>query len=474
MKNYKKGTPEAVLAIFRELCTIPHGSGNTKAISDYCVAFAKKLGLKVIQEPCNNVIIYKDATPGYEGRPAVMIQGHLDMVCEKTPECPIDMAKEGLDVRVDGDIMYAEGTTLGGDDGIAIASALALLESEDVPHPAIEAVFTVDEETSMVGAGELDASKLKSRIVLNMDSEEEGVLTVGCAGGCTAQITWTGKKTPAEGTVWRITVDGLCGGHSGVDINKGKANADMLLADVLSKLGALRLSSICGGTKGNAIPRTAEAVIVTNCPQVERIVTEAEKAYAEAYAATEPELQIHAEQVTQTVTAFDETLSEQIVNMLSTQPNGVQAMSKEIPGLVQTSLNLGILVSSETDVQAIVTFRSSVEAEKKALSEKIAGMATANGAEVMLSGDYPAWEYNPESRLREVMIRCYEELNGKKPKVELIHAGLECGILSAKLPGMDAVSFGPDLMDIHTTRERLSISSVARTWELVLRVLATL
>ncbi|MBQ9081946.1 MAG: aminoacyl-histidine dipeptidase [Clostridia bacterium] len=475
MNNYKKGSAEAVLAHFRQLCNIPHGSGNTKAISDYCVQFAQERGLRVIQEPCNNVIVFKKATPGYEDHPAVILQGHLDMVCEKDPDCALDMATEGIRLVEEGDWMSADGTTLGGDDGIAVACALALLDCDTLKHPPLEIVLTVDEETGMDGAVALDPSPLTARVLLNMDTEDEGVFTAGCAGGCTAQLRWDGNKTAADGEAWAIKVDGASGGHSGGDINKGKANADILLANVLKRLGALRLVRINGGSKGNAIPRLAEAVVVPeNGAAVADIVAAAHAEYTAAYAVAEPELVITARTVANDAPAFSTERSAEIVDQLATQPNGVQQMSEVIPNLVQTSLNLGILTTDDSGVSAVVSLRSNVGAEKAKLKDRLADITRAHGGSIEFVSEYPAWEYRPESRVRDLLVQCYEEQTGKKPKVEVIHAGLECGLLGEKLPGLDAVSFGPEMHDIHTSRERMSKSSAARTWDLLLRVLEKL
>ncbi len=475
MNNYKKGSAEAVLAYFRQLCDIPHGSGNTKAISDFCVRFAQERGLRVIQEPCNNVIIFKKASPGYEDHPAVILQGHLDMVCEKDPDCALDMATEGIRLVEEGDWMSADGTTLGGDDGIAVACALALLDCDTLKHPPLEIVLTVDEETGMDGAVALDPTPLTARVLLNMDTEDEGVFTAGCAGGCTAHLRWAGEKTPANGEAWCIKVDGASGGHSGGDINKGKANADVLLANVVKRLGALRLVDIHGGSKGNAIPRVAEAVVIPeNSAAVEAIVAAAHAEYTAAYAVAEPELVITAVRVTNDAPAFSTERSAEIVDQLATQPNGVQQMSEVIPNLVQTSLNLGILTTDDTGVSAVVSLRSNVGAEKAKLKEKLADITRAHGGSIEFVSEYPAWEYRPESRVRDLLVQCYEEQTGKKPKIEVIHAGLECGLLGEKLPGLDAVSFGPEMHDIHTSRERMSKSSAARTWDLLLRVLEKL
>lgn len=462
------------LDIFKEICGIPHGSGNTKAISDYCAAFARARGLRVIQEPCNNVIIFVPGTPGYEAHLPVMIQGHMDMVCAQTVNCPLDMARDGLRLRDDGEWLWAEGTTLGADDGIAVAYALALTDS-DVPHPPLEIVLTVEEETGMDGAHALNPAPLHARTLLNLDSEAEGVLTVGCAGGCRADIRWNASRNDAGGSAIRVVVDGLRGGHSGAEIHLGRGNANILLAKLLAAVGALRLVSVSGGSKDNVIPGRAEAVVrVPDAAAACRAVSELGAAMQAEFAEADPALRILAEPVDTSEPAFSEADSAQIIAMLSTQPNGVQQMCPDIPGLVQTSLNLGTLHSDASGVTATVSLRSSVNAEKDALAARLADAAQAHGAQIAFHGAYPAWEFRADSPLREQITHCFTALYGHAPKVEVIHAGLECGLLSEKLPGLDAVSMGPEICDIHTPRERLSLASAERTWQLVCRVLRAL
>lgn len=460
------------LHFFEEISRIPRGSGNTRAISDYCAAFARDRGLRWIREPCHNVLIFKDATAGYETHPAVMIQGHLDMVCEKDPDCPIHMDRDGLRLKRTGEWLFAEGSTLGADDGIAVAYALALLDSDRIPHPPLEVVLTVDEETGMDGARLIDPAPLKARTLLNIDSEAEGILTVGCAGGCRAEVRWNAARSAVSGAAWRIAVGGLRGGHSGMDIDKGRANADILLARILAEFRSLRLIRLSGGAKDNAIPRTAEAIIAVD-EAVPEIAARMAAGFRAEFGTAEPDLTVIAEPVAADA-AFSEADSARVVDMLATQPNGIQSMCPQIPGLVQTSLNLGTLKSDFSGVTATMSLRSSVNAEKAELKNRLAAMAAAHGAQISFHGEYPAWEYRPDSPIRELMCRCYRELNGAEPSVETIHAGLECGLLGAKLPGLDAVSFGPDILDIHTTRERLNLPSAERTWQLICRVLAAL
>lgn len=465
--------PQAALHYFEELCAIPHGSRDTRRISDYCVRFAQAHGLRYVQDAHNNVVIYKDAAPGYEDHPTVILQGHLDMVCEKEPDCDIDFSTDGLRLRQDGTYLFAEGTTLGGDDGIAVAYALAVLASDEIAHPPLEAVFTVDEEIGMLGADAMDMSVLKGRVMLNIDSEDEGILTAGCAGGATATITLPASRAAVQGAAWRVRVDGLTGGHSGVEINKGRVNANKLMGDLLSRLPEFRIVRVDGGAKDNAIPRSCEALLVSGAPDFAVRFEEEKARCMEQLPAAEPNVRITCEPA-EAEGALSPDCTAAVVGLLRELPNGVQKMSADIEGLVQTSLNLGILKTSAQDVTMTFSVRSSVGAEKAALTARLAALAQRYGASYSQMGEYPAWEYRKDSRLREIMVRTFEELYGKKPVVDVIHAGLECGIFSDRLKGLDAVSFGPQMHDIHTSRERLELASVARTWDYLVAVLAKL
>ena len=460
--------PRSVFRFFEQMCAIPHGSGNTKAISDYCVKFAESRGLEVHQDGLNNVVIVKPATPGYEAAPTVIVQGHLDMVAEKTPDSPINFLTDGLELEVDGDFIRAKGTTLGGDDGIAVAMALAVLDAKDLAHPRLECLFTIDEETGMDGAVGFDASILQGKRLLNIDSEEEGILTVSCAGGATSCLTVPVKRVPVQGNAWRVGVRGLTGGHSGVEINKGRANANKVLAAALQGL-PVTLCSIAGGSKDNAIPRASEAVVVSEADDFAALFA------ANAAKTALPETEQHAEFYCEPAEAGEMLAgSEAVLGLLNAVPNGVQAMSSDIPGLVQTSLNLGILTTDADAVRLTFSVRSSVNREKFGLIDQLKALAARFGGSYSESGEYPAWEYQKDSRLREVMVEVFEAQYGRKPVVEAIHAGLECGIFSDRLPGLDAVSFGPQMHDIHTSRERLDIASTARTWEYLVAVLERL
>ncbi len=464
------GNPQRVLHYFEEICSIPHGSGNCGTIAAYCVKIAENLGYPVRRDEHYNVIIKKPASAGYEGHEPVILQGHLDMVCEKDPDCNIDFEREGLRLNTDGEWIWAKGTTLGGDDGIAVAMGLALLEDNTLPHPPLEVVFTTDEETGMFGAAGLDVSDLKGKLLLNIDSECEGVLTVSCAGGARAEITLPLTKEANTLPVKKVFFHGLQGGHSGVEIDKGRINADILMGNFLKGIpGEYRIVSLFGGTKDNAIPAAGECVIATHVDLT---------AYAADFVTqnrpeTDPGLVIDIVDFAAD-SAFDTLSTARIAGFLTTVPNGIQAMSKNIEGLPETSLNLGQLNCTDSGIVATFSVRSSVSAAKKALLNTLEETAKAFDGTFSYHGDYPAWEYREDSRLRTAMVSVYEGLYGKKPVVEAIHAGLECGFFCDKIPGLDAVSFGPDMRDIHTPREMLNIPSVARTYEYLLAILKEL
>ena len=466
--------PRGVFRFFEELCAIPHGSSNTKAVSDWLMDFARERGLEAYQDGLNNVIIIKEATSGYESAEPVILQGHMDMVCEKAPGCAKDMEKEGLDLAVDGDAVYAEGTTLGGDDGIAVAMALAILDADDIPHPRLEAVFTVDEEIGMLGATALDVSMLRGRRMLNLDSEEEGVFTVGCAGGNLTQCTLPLTRAPYAGKALTVTVGGLRGGHSGAEIDKGLGNANMLMGRLLyaaSRKAELRLVEVNGGLKDNAIPRETVATLVTTDPEaVLAVCRELDAQLKNEYRTTDPNVFVTAAESTASLPMDDDT-TRRVLCFLTCAPNGIQAMSADMPGLVQTSLNLGILKTEKDAVIASFCVRSSIDGQKQMLVERLTCMTEALGGTVEVFGDYSGWEYRPDSPLRELLVEVFTQQYGHAPRIEAIHAGVECGIFSGKLPGLDCVSMGPAPTEIYTCREKLYISSVQRLWTMVLETL---
>ena len=470
--------PQAVFACFEKLCAIPHGSRNTKAISDYLVAFAREQGIRCIQDNLNNVILFGEGTCGMESHAPVILQGHMDMVCEKDPGCSLDMASQGLDVTHDDACVYAKGTTLGGDDGIAVAYAMALLMDKTIPHPPLEVIITVDEEIGMLGAAEIDLSMLKGRRMINLDSEEEGIFTVSCAGGATAVIALPNARHAVYGPCIRLAVDGLQGGHSGAEIHKNRANANKVMGEFLGriqKLMPLCLTSFSGGSKDNAIPRSCQATAVAMGIHLERI--------NEVAAALQAEIREKYDEPEATVQAFDVDAlggnglstedTAKVIALLNAVPNGVQAYSADIPGLVQTSLNMGIAKLGER-FTATFSVRSSVNQEKQALLDKLRELAAFYGGSYSQMGEYPAWEYRKNSTLRDTMVRIYRQMFGKEPEVLAIHAGLECGLLGQKIPGLDCVSIGPQMHDIHTSREKLEIASTERTWRFLLEVLKAL
>ena len=495
--------PKRVFHYFEEICKIPHGSGNTKQISDYLVQFAKDHDLKYVQDEMNNVVIYKPGTAGYENAPVVIIQGHMDMVCEKDTDCDIDFEHDGLRLVFEDGVISADGTTLGGDDGIAVAFALAILDADDIPHPPLECVFTVDEEIGMLGAAAIDCSPLKSRIMLNLDSEDEGYLLVSCAGGAcaTCHIPVEYENAKDDHSVVKIIVEGLTGGHSGVEIIKQRANADKQLARLLYNIGRdvpYRLISIQGGLKDNAIPNKAEAYVGIDPENVDNFVKSAEKnekILRHEFGNTDPELVVKVEtDLSDDLGSYNnaddvqndmygriminrvmtEKSSDIVIRSLMMMPNGIQKMSNDIEGLVQTSLNLGILKTTEDEVTASFSVRSSVQSEKENLIDQLRCVSVSAGGNLDVQGDYPAWEYRHDSPLRDIMVDVFEEQYGRKPVIQALHAGVECGLFAGKLPGLDCVSFGPDMKNIHTSRESMDVASVQRTWRYTLGILEKL
>ena len=470
--------PGSVFRYFEEICAIPHGSRNTKAISDYLVAFAKEHNLKYIQDESNNVILFGPGTCGMEDHAPVILQGHMDMVCEKDASCPLDMAVDGLDLMHDDRFVYAKGTTLGGDDGIAVAYALAILEDNTIAHPPLEVIITVDEEIGMLGANAIDLSMLRGRTLVNLDSEEEGIFTVSCAGGATSVISLPVERKAVYGPCVRLTVDGLQGGHSGAEIHKNRANANKVMGEYLSriqKLMPLCLTSFSGGSKDNAIPRSCQATVVAMGIGIERINDVAAQLQAEIREKyDEPEATVQAFDVDALGgNSLTTSATSDVISLLCACPNGVQSYSQDIPGLVQTSLNLGIAKLGD-QFTATFSVRSSVNQEKEKLIRKLRELTDFYNGSYSQSGTYPAWEFRKDSPLRDTMVRIYREMFGKEPQVLAIHAGLECGLLGDKLPGLDCVSIGPQMHDIHTSREKLEIASTERTWNFLLEVLKNL
>lgn len=474
--------PKEVFYYFEEICGIPHGSNNMKAISDYCAAFAKAHHLRYRQDEAYNVVIWKDATPGYENSPTVILQGHMDMVAVKTADCDLDMEKEGLRLQTEGDTIFAKQTSLGGDDGIAVAYALAVLASDTIPHPALEAVFTVNEEIGLLGATALDTSDLKGTILMNMDSEDDGIFLTSCAGGATAECVLPAPTVSASGVVYEISVEGLSGGHSGMAIINERANAICLLGRMLHALEAekipVQIGALSGGGQDNVIPKQCQAVVVIDAQNEQRFldaVDKFEKTATQEYVATDPQLKIvrKRQEVSETEVLTDEA-KQRWMSFLMLTPNGVVRRIPDMLEKVQTSLNLGILEQKNGEIYATYSVRSSVESEKENLLERLKLLTKTLGGHMNVHGVYPGWAYTEQSAIRNLMCEVYEEQNQKKPQLEAIHAGVECGIFCHKMPGLDCISYGPQMYDIHSVQEKLSISSVKRNWELTLEVLKRL
>lgn len=470
--------PKAVFSYFEEICGIPHGSGNVDMLSDYLVSFAKERGLACRQDAMKNVVISKEATPGYEDKEGIILQGHMDMVAVKKPDCDIDMRTQPIKPMVEGDYVCAQGTSLGGDDGIAIAYALAILDDDSLPHPHLDVVITVDEEVGMDGAKALDLSDVKGTRLFNLDSEEEGYFLAGCAGGASVKhilpVTWEERT----GRVYTCKICGLSGGHSGSEIHRERGNANCLTGRLLQKLletSDIGILTLEGGLADNAIPREAVLRFVSFGEEGAsvRAVQALESVLQAELGTKDPGVRIElTEEGEQTCRSLDGASVERVKDLLLLLPNGVQAMSADMPGLVQTSLNNGIMKLGEDNFTAVTSVRSSVSSEKEALITKVATLTKLLGGSVEVTGDYPGWTYRKESPFRDLCVWVYEEMYGKRPVIQAIHAGVECGILLEKREDLDCISLGPDMQDIHTTEEKLNIPSVRRVWEYVCRVLA--
>ena len=474
--------PKKVFEYFELLSSVPHGSGNTKQISDICVDFARRLGLEYYQDELNNVVIIKPATEGYKSSSPIIMQGHLDMVCTKDDDCDIDMAKEPIRLTLDGDWVRAIGTSLGGDNIVAVAMIMAVLDSDDISHPRVEAVFTVDEETGMDGAMGLDVTPLRGKMMLNLDSEEDGVLTCGCAGGARVDCSIPAKREeiPADFVCAKIIISGLQGGHSGVDIDKGHASSNQLMGRLLYNLSLatdLRLIELWGGKLDNVIPLYTESVIAfpeADLAKIEALEADFADKFKFEYSTAEPGMEITFEKCESAAKAVSREDTGTMLFTLLTVPYGVEAMSMDIKGLVQTSLNLGVLKLNEETLNFSFATRSSILSQKEMLVQRVTAILERVGGTATVRSSYPGWAYRKDSLLRDTIAAAYKDQSGKDAVISATHGGLECGMFIEKIPGLDCVSIGPDLREVHSTRERLSISSTARLWELVCEVLGRL
>lgn len=475
MQNFPQ--PQAVFRYFSELAAIPHGSGNTAQIRAWVLDTAKRLHLDAYADEAGNVIIRKAASHGLETHPTVILQGHMDMVCAKLPDCRKDMETEGLTLCRDEEYLFAEGTTLGGDDGIALAYAFAILEDDSLPHPPLTVIFTVDEETGMDGAAALSPEALDGTYLINLDSEEEGIFTVGCAGGVRVHLHYPADVRLCSGTKLRLTLSGLIGGHSGAEIHKPLLNANLAMLRLLSAPSIhTHLCAFRGGVRDNVIPTDCTAALILSPADTESVcdAIARELGAIRAEYPNETGLTLQIERLADAEeTALTEDATECLLAQLSLLPNGVQAMNPHLH-MPETSLNLGIMLLDGGVFHVDALIRSGTDTDKAALAQTLRGYAEAAGGTATESGNYPAWEYVPDTALEAAAVQVFRRVYGKEPVIQTIHAGLECGILAAKAPQLQCISIGPDLLDIHTPRERLHLASAKRTWEFLLALLKSL
>ncbi len=477
MSNLQNIEPKEVFHWFYELNQIPRCSGDEKRVSDFLVNFAKERNLEVYQDEIYNVIIKKPASEGYENSDTVIIQGHMDMVCIKGEGSNHDFTKDPIEMIVEGDIMRANNTTLGGDDGIAVAYGLAILDSDDLKHPPIEVLITTNEETGMDGVHALSNAHLSGKTLLNIDSEEEGIFLVSCAGGANKITTFKLEREKKSGNGLEIKISGLKGGHSGMEIIKQRANAIKLLGRILEECNmknSIRLSKIHGGTKHNAIPSDAMATILSeDMDSVKKIVGNLTKDFKEEYRVEDSGLNIDVKEV-KVEDVYIKELSDDLIDYIMMVPDGVQYMSKDIEGLVQTSLNNAIIQEKDDNIEIITSVRSASSSSLREILNVLSVIARRTNAKTEEKSAYPAWQFDKNSKIREKAVKVYEELFDKKAEISAIHAGLECGLLKEILPDTDMISFGPNLYDVHTEKEHLSISSVHKVWKFLIKLLEEL
>ena len=474
--------PKKIFNFFEELTRIPRGSGNEKEVSDYLVNFGKERNLEVIQDKAYNVIIKKPGTAGYENSPAVILQGHMDVVCEKNQDTVHDFEKDPVKLVIDGDFIKGTGTTLGADNGVALALAMGILDSSDLSHPPIEALFTVDEEVGMGGAMALDPAHFKAKRIINLDVGPEGSFCVGCAGGIRHKfgvpVEWV--ETPAGLEAYNLKIRGLKGGHSGGLIHLELGNSNKLLGRALDMIAgncSLIIAHVSGGSKDNAIPREADALIAVKSGEVDKlneIVKELDSTFKKELRASDPDVVLSLEKAAMPAKVFSDKTTDTLIKAYMLLPCGLIHKSMEIEGLTETSTNLGVVVTNENEVMLTNATRSSVVTRRTQIRRQIAMLAEVLGVNYAETNEYPAWEYNPTSHLRDVAAATYEELTGKKAEIKATHGGLECGVFCEKMPGVDVIATGPTAFGAHTPEEKLSISSLARTWEFVKKLLENL
>ena len=469
--------PKALFKYFEDLTQIPRPSYQEKVVSDYVVGFAKEHGLEYYQDDLWNVIIIKPASEGYENVPAVILQSHLDMVAIKDEDSKVDPSTQPLDIYIDGDKVRARGTTLGADDGLGVALTLAILDDDTLKHPRIEAVFTIQEEVTMAGAAGLDVSHLTAKRMMNLDGDRTGVFMVGCAGGSNGNAVVPLESGLCELKTVNVRVDGMHGGHSGAQMYKGLANSNHLMGRVLyafSQETGLRLISAEGGQKPNAIANCTIAKIAVPQQDVEKLSSVAEElqeAFGKEFKKTESGIRVTVTEEGNACTALTEESTKKAIQFLLLAPDGIVSMEKEIPNLVQTSANFGVLRINEKELDATVSVRSMFHSEKMMVQDQVRVLAEMLGGSFEIKGMYVSWEYREDSPLRDLMAKVYEDLNGEPPIMHQVHNGLECGLLISKIPGLDCVSNGCWMDDVHTTRESLGISGTAASWKYFTTVL---
>lgn len=470
--------PAEFFKFFEDISAIPRPSGEEAAIADYIENFAKNLGLNYVRDESNNVVVYKPASEGSHSKQPIILQGHLDMVCEKNSNVAHDFKKDGIKLMIKDGYLTADSTTLGADNGVAVALMLAVLSDDNLIHPPLECVFTVQEETGLFGAQRLDGNLLKGRTMINLDSEEEGVATVSCAGGMRVRFYKDAQWTATENEGVAIKISGLSGGHSGMDIGFERGNANKLMGRVLEHIAEdriiFRIATINGGNKDNAIPRECDCVIVPSdslqCSIIEKIIEQEKTDLQSELKATDPNFDIAYQRAFPKRTMSEKTTAS-IVSMLYLTPDGAQKRNAST-GFIVCSLNLGVISTADNGVAITISARSSVASLQQNTRRQLALFAGHFGFAMQVDSNYPGWEYKEDSIIREVFSRCYHQLTGEKLKIEAIHAGLECGLFAEKLPRLDAIAVGPNILNCHTPDEKLEIKSCERFYNLLVRVLA--
>jgi dipeptidase D len=470
--------PELLWRCFSEIARIPRPSGHEERIGQFVLDRAKELGLKAIKDACGNIVVRKPASAGREDLPGICLQAHLDMVCEKNADKVHDFMKDPIELVRKGALLTANGTTLGADNGVGVATNLAVMEDRSLSHGPLELLFTLEEETGLTGAKNLGPELVQSRRLLNLDSEEEGVLYVGCAGGKDTFAKWkaTRESAPAGSVARQLTVKGLKGGHSGLEIGKGLGNAIKILNRSvmrLTEIGA-RLSSMDGGNMRNAIPRECRALLYLpeqKLGEAEDLVAKLNTIYRAELAAIEPDLVLTMAELDAGGTVFDKSLQHRLCRTIAAMPTGVQHMSADIPGLVETSTNLAVIETHDEEIVVITSQRSSAASRLDEVVETVEAIFELGGASVEASEGYPGWKPNLDSAILKLAKECYRSLYGKDIEVKAIHAGLECGIIGERIPGMDMISFGPTMESVHSPDENIHIDSVGKYWDFLLEIL---